>query len=61
MDTGPCGTCAALMHKPWLDWLRVAPACVLTRKSETIHLTVTQGLGMGGVAGIVNGHPATMN
>jgi len=50
MTTGPCGGPSALMHRPWLDSLKVsAPA--FTSSSVTIHCTMMQGLGVGGTVG----------
>jgi hypothetical protein len=57
MMTNPCGTCAALWQIPTLLMLSVAVLLTFARMSVRIQRTVKQGLGIGGVAGIWNGHP----
>jgi hypothetical protein len=61
MDTGPCGTCAALKQRPTLDLLRLGLPLTFTRISDTSHCTLMQGLGIGGVAGIWKGQPLMRN
>jgi hypothetical protein len=57
MLTGPCGTLAALRHRPVDDSLSVGPPTV-TRRSATIHITDMHGLGC--PLGNVNEQPETV-
>jgi hypothetical protein len=44
MLTGPCGTLAALKHRPVDDSFSVGPPTIV-RRSATIHMTDVHGLG----------------
>jgi hypothetical protein len=59
--TVPCGAWVAARHRPTLAAVKAGAPAWVTLVDGADHCTVTQGLGIGGVPGKVNGQPAIMN